>query len=380
MLNLNTIGSLGSLGGGGRATASLPLFSGGTFTRSTEGSYLTGAPTDGSTAFLAWAAVDARRIENRGDGLGSMLLLEGARTNLVIQSRDVDTAGGWAAGSGDTPTLDAGTGPDGAALADREQVSSAGYGRYKATTGGGTTVEVSTSVYLKRMPSAGSGTAQVNPYDSAYRTVQFAIDETWNRASIVRIPSFATISYIPWEGRVGAAGVNMALDYLCDLHQIEQGAFPSSPIRTTTAAVTRSADALSYADTAYPASFLTRGFRVQFAPDASSAEVVTAGGMNVVYFAGGATSRLEFSFSGADCQLYSYDAGGAQLIATVTFSRGQLITIDWKETEVIISGCTTGDGTYPKTTGAMSGGTMHIGTSLTSHPFFGRFGQAIVAL
>ena len=53
----------------------------------TEGSYLTGAATTGASAFMAWAAANTRRLEDRGDGNGAMLLLGAAQTCTLERLR-----------------------------------------------------------------------------------------------------------------------------------------------------------------------------------------------------------------------------------------------------------------------------------------------------
>ncbi len=368
-----------------RGESSLSLLTGGTFTRSSEASYLTGAPTDGSSAFLTWALANARRIEDQGDGLGPMLKMEGARTNLVVRSRDTLDAS-WTAGSADTPTYDVGGGPDALILADRDITVAANFGRYRQVPVVTAPALHATSVYLRRPPGSGAGTAQVNPYDSQHRTGVFAITELWSRVDLVTAPTNNPITYIPWESRAGGIATNIAMDYLCDLHQIEVGAFPSSAIRTINDPVIRAADVLTYAVGEYPASFLTRGFRFTYAPDASSAEINTENVAQDLFRFGASGNRVTFDVGGASNVRIAVEGAGPGFPSITTgdlvFSRGQLLTIEIRPSsgEIVVSGATSGNGTTSGSAYPFASDTLNVGNTAGVKPAFGRFGTVIEAL
>lgn len=355
----------------------LDLFGGGTFTRSTEGSYLTGAPTDGSAAFLAWAGVNARRIENRGDGLGAMLLMEGSRTNLVLRSRAIDDAA-WTAGSAVVTTADQNGGPDAAGLADRSNVSSAGISRYQpALSGVGT---FAGSLWVRG--TSGAVSHQMAVFDATFNPAILAATTTWGRNS--RVATTATaLGLLPVEARDRTAQggqVATAQDVITDLHQLEAGFFPSSAIRTLGTTVTRGADVLSYAVGQYPASFLTRGFRVTVALDCTSAELVSAAAdMRLVQV--GATDFLRIRQSGANCVVDLVCGGVVKGTLTVTItSRAQLLTISAQPLlgTLTVSGATTGNGTNTVAGAAWGSGTLYVGAdNAAANPAFGRFGSVV---
>lgn len=372
----------GFRGFGSSPPPSLYLGAGGTRTRTTEASYLTGAPTDGSSAFLAWAAINELRIENRGDGLGPMLLMEGARTNLALWSRDLTNAA-WTAAVGTCTTTAADEeGPDGGMTATRSQISAASTSRY--LTNGVLSGNYAGSEWVKRKRSLGSdviqaGLPQIATPGSGGAYGPVTLTTAYQRAWGVTDPAAAASFLVCGDGRVGGAFTSRALDIESDLHQFELGAFPSSAIRTTTAAVTRGADLLQYAVGQYPASFLTRGFRFTFAPDFSSAELLASGagialmhdsiGTNVLQLTAGSAPRFWVNGSFVD--------GSA-----LTYSRGQLLTftVEPLAGRITVSGASAGNGSATLTGVAWPAGTLTIGSSGGSIPAHGRFGLNIVGL
>lgn len=361
-------------GGGGRTPSEvLDLFSGGTFTRSTEGSYLTAAPTDGSSAFMAWAAVNARRIENRGDGLGDMLLLEGARTNTMLRSRDAANAV-WAAGSLVTSTFNE-AGCDAAALAMRAQVASGGYSKLQ-TTGALAGASVMSS-YQRRGAADLSYQALVTNGASVYAASAGGLLLPYQR--IEYKSATAITSFIPVDGRAGLIPAE-AHDVISDLPQLEAGTFPSSAIRTVAGVVTRAADVLSYAVGQYPASFLTRGFRITYVPDCSSAELALAGAQQrpVVFGAG-------FLYIQSNLAVTLWDGVVNHVTSPVfgaSWSRGQALTITVEPNagRLTLAGFTAGNGVYTGTAFSFASGPVGVGGSSGASTTFGRIGRYIEAL
>lgn len=366
--------------GGGRSGGAPPdglnLLNGGTFTRSTEGSYLTGAPTDGTAAFLAWAGVDVRRIENRGDGLGLGLLLEGSRTNLLLRSRDFANAA-WTAGTGGVVTADAAASPDGTTSADRCQLASGFYAPYQDPIVG-VSQQVCMTAWLRTM--SGSGTAQMGAGNSdSNKAIQKAIAAAYARAEI-QVNTLGLghtdMLFLPFDGRAAfTGGIAQALDYCTDLMQMEAGYFPTSPIRTTAAAVTRGADALSYTVGQYPAGILTR-FRIVFAPDFSDAELIAAGSAAYVISPAivGDTGQNALFINGGTIQLYSGNVVKASRVAS--WSRGQqlTITVDLVAGSITIAGASSGNGTTTGSAAPWPSEPLWLGrtATVTPYPFFGR--------
>jgi hypothetical protein len=353
------------IGGGGPLLFS--LLSGGTFTRGSEGSYQTGAPTDGTTAFLAWAANNVPRVDDRGDGLAG-LLLEGSRTNVLTKPRDVTDATGWpSAGSGGTVTAGQANSPDGSSSATRCQFSSAGFTKSK-----GALVE----------PAAFSQWAKTingNPYGTQMGTptnprVWMQTNGIWRRDAADDGNGIFTPV---WYG----TGIAAAIDVHVDLCQYEQAArFPSSAIRT--GGGTRAADILTYATGTYPTWLLSGGFRCVVALDASSADIV-AGNTDHRIAHVGTNDFLRFR-KNTNCVLDLVCGGSVAASLTLTFSRYQALTITAKPAAgtLTVSGAATGNGTASGTGAAWaSGQTLYVGADNTgTDSLYGRIvGSTLVA-
>lgn len=362
----------GTDGGGGPSP--LDLFAGGTFTRGTEASYLTGAPTDGVAPFLAWALPDTRRIEDRGDGTGSMLLLEGERTNLLVQSRGAGGAG-WALGSGSF-VADSAPGPDGAMLADRAGPAASAFGPYQVLPTPGPLYAAS---LWARVPVPGSpATAQSSlPVEAG---VQWALPPTgaYVRGDFTSRASAGV--WAPWDARGLYPGIMaQPLDYVGDLHQVEAARFPSSSIRTGATAGTRGADILRYASGQYPDEFLTQGFQFTFVPDASSAEIA-AGTTPMRLLTTSPGDYVQLVGAAGNC-IVELAAGGATVTTIIVgFPRLQPLTITVEPVvgRLTVMGARTGGGTAtgvgaPWTPGGIAIGSNGAGLS----PAFGRFARYV---
>lgn len=151
-----------------------------------------------------------------------------------------------------------------------------------------------------------------------------------------------------------------------DCAQLEANYYPTSPIRTTSASVTRPTDTLSYTTGNYPAAFLTDGVVVVFAPDASDAEITTAQeDWRLVQVSSNdyVTIRRVAGFPDV-CKAELVCGGSIVASRTITFSRAQSLTITAKPSagSLTVSGATTGDGT---TTGSgaawASSATLYVG-------------------
>ena len=365
------------------ASVGLDLSSGGTFARALEASYYLSAPTTGSSAFLAWASSGVRRVENRGDGLGAGLLMEKAATNSLVQSRALNTS--WTAGTA-TLTADQNGGPDAAGLADRENATSGQYGSYQGTPG--PSGRVVGSIWTRAV--SGTGTQQVvllhNGAGAALAAHATATTTTWSRNDTTgSATTNSGLISVDARDQSGVGGQTAtAQDVYLDLAQLEVGYYPTSAIRTTTVSVTRPKDTLSYAVGSYPASFLTDGFTLKFAPDASSAEIYSEGGAGwALVVVGTAGDILSLKPSGTAGSAYIIvTAGGSDVAETgaLTFSRGQALTITYKPSTgyLSVSGATTGNGNWTANDGPpadwTSGQTLYIGNgSGGTTPVTGRY-------
>jgi hypothetical protein len=154
------------------------------------------------------------------------LLIEEARTNRLLWCRDA-TQANWTK-TDITAAKDA-TGIDGVANAASSLT---------ATADGGTCIQTITlasgsrtgSVYLKRI--TGTGAVQVSLDGSTWSTVDLSADE-WRRIALSGTVTNPVVGI-----RLAVSGDAVAMDF----GQVEDGAFATTPVLTTTATATRSAD------------------------------------------------------------------------------------------------------------------------------------------
>jgi len=160
---------------------------------------------------------------------GAALLLEGARTNVCLQNRDL-TNGAWTKVSV-TPVKDQ-TGLDGIANSASRITASAGNGTCLQAIALGSSARAQ-SAYIKRL--VGSGNIQMT-MDNGGTWTTVAVTAAWTR---VAIPT-QTIANPTVGFRIVTNGDSVAIDYV----QNENGTYPTSPIAVAGSAVTRAADSL----------------------------------------------------------------------------------------------------------------------------------------
>lgn len=346
-------------------------------TRSTEASHQTGAETDGSTPFLAWASANVLRVQNRGSR--NAVFVEGARTNQLTRSRDLVNAA-WLAGTFATTTGDVGNGPDGAALADRSQVSSGGHSVYRSSGG-----EVAPFV-LSAWSRATSGTSAQRiglrtssaVVAAGCFTEYASVGTTYQRSQCIRNANgyFAFIHDGTSHSGVGGTGA-VACDLRTDLHQLEPGAFASSAIRTTTTAVTRSADACVIASASIPAWLRSGKWQTTIALECTSAEFIAAATeMTLFAFSTGTNDRISLVLDSGSMKV-RVTQGGATRVTTsaITATSRYLditLTFDSAAGSVTVAGATTGNGTTTATAWTMQSGDVYVGNvSGGTTPYFG---------
>ncbi len=143
---------------------------------------------------------------------------------------------------------------------------------------------------------------------------------------------------------------------------------------------------LSYAVGEYPASFLTRGFRIQVAPSYSSAELLAqTANTGVIFSWANVSSYLILGIAGGVVTVRMITGSVTRIISnTITFSRDQLLTITAEPSagRLTVAGATTGDGTVTGTACTIDSGIMNVADTNAPGAFslFGRLGRYVVAL
>jgi hypothetical protein len=203
------------------------------FTRASDGYYQN---ADGTLTLFGSGAL---RRGNRG------VLIEGARTNLLLRSQEFDNAS-WVK-TNCTVTANAVVAPDGTMTADLVQFSAqfANIRENVQTLVAGTTYTY--SIFCR----VASGTRQFSVRDNiGVELGTFTATTTWARYTITYTAGNTT-ALLAIQDRNASGFVDT---YIWGV-QNEAAAFPSSYIPTTTASATRASDSLVYtAGVSYPAS------------------------------------------------------------------------------------------------------------------------------
>lgn len=272
------------------------------FARASEGSYLTGAPGSGSSAFMSWASTDVLRSEDRGDGAGALALLEGYRINGIAQARAFENAYYSASGSEFTLTADYGPGPDGTTTATRVQGGTNG-NRYKGSVGAGVL-----SAWFRAV--SGTSNAQLSMDGTAARGIA-GIGTTYQRLDVYGSPGTYALAVDTFD-RSGAGGITaLACDILVDLIQHEQSQhFPSSAIRTSGASGDREADELTLATGIPAALFTDPGAFSQWSPIMDSGDLQLSEQLWLLSIggAGGLNEGIRVRRNGTDIRIEALEA------------------------------------------------------------------------
>ena len=307
-------------------------YAAGTFTRASEASFLVRAP-DSVGGFVAWAAADALRLEDRGDGAGPLLLIEGARTNLLLRSRDVGASPWTLPGFGSlVATDDAAPGPDG--LMTALLLSGAdGFSPGQQTP---LSLAVhSVSAWGRAVTSSSTWTASYAYTDQPSIPAWYVTNQstTWTRRTDTVTPATSG-NYYPMDLTLGAG----PLDLVLDLHQVEVGPFPSSAMRSDAAPAIRQPDVLVFESAQVPgALFVGRGRIGQVSPVFPSSAVSVG---DVFWLLGiGPNGGVRIRHDGTGVVLEVVEGGIVRAqSAALTFSANQLLgVVEWSPADGLIS-------------------------------------------
>lgn len=301
---------------GGSSGLSLPLSSL-AFTRAGAKFVLISAPTTGAVGFMQQAASGAPALENRGDGAGTLWLLETSITNALFNSRDLSGAT-WASGGAPTITGNAGPGTDGGTTATRVQGGTTDFRTQSRASGAALGNPSVMSAWLRRFSTGGDIAGQFSagtlvPYHDASATT------TYERLFAVANSSGAAEANIIIDGRP----FTTAQDALADFAQLEVGRYPHSAVATAGAGVTVPADSLT--GTA-PAWMLASAWSIpQVSPIFSNADLVS-GDIRWLATFGSASDGLRISHNGTDVRVRAFAAGVEKATsAALTFGKHALL-------------------------------------------------------
>lgn len=239
----------------------------GVFTRNSVASYQIAAPSNDPDGFVRSAPVNVPRYENRDDGAGPLLLIEGTNANLFRYSRDLG-APNWLSDRLQPQdcivTPDYAIGVDGLQKAARLQFSgsiSTIYQAYAGLTTG--TVQV----WMR----ATSGVAQMNIAMSAAggptevaALGTLSLGETWTFLSFYAEKPAGWQAFSPADSKnrtiapPGGVAVALPQDILIDYAGATNQRFPRATLwNTTNSDFISPADSLTYLTGSYPTRLLT---------------------------------------------------------------------------------------------------------------------------
>ena len=352
----------------------LLTFAGGTFTRTSEGSYYT-RPADGpGVPFIAWAASN----ELRYDSIDStpLALFEGSQTNLCFWSEDLNQASWIKTGASISGTTAAA--PDGASdCCTVAFTASASDMVMRPVAGTADATTYMTTVFARR--TTGSGNIRLRVLDrsgAAQVSSDISIDTNWKR--IEYAVAWGTGASTPEVGVInGSGGTAQSVElWGFDVKSgATIGAFPTSYIRTTGASATRSADVLTYAS--MPLRMATSRWRFAYRPLYSSTETLT---IAAIY---GMDSAADSSIATSAGNVIAYAAGVSKFSRTpITYARNQAMTLtpDCGAFTMTVAGAATGDGTGAVgTTPAYATTYLRVGAIFSgARPTFARIGEPYV--
>lgn len=342
------------------------VFANGTFSRSSDGTYLTDAEA------ISVATSNVLRSENRGDGYGAIPLFEGARTNLCQYTNNIAS---WVTIANNLGYDAAGTSPLGTTTAGRILKNLGSNTAPAVAINIGGTKAGTLSLWAKDNGSSqpacrlrfSASTGIAIPYTPGATWVRYDAYDTFTGLANDFI-SFDTRANTP---NAGNPALGATIDHLVWGVQLEAVVtFPSSVIiNNTGSSATRSADTLTLSTAQYTAAAI-QSFPTRWAvyPYFASSDLADGDSFTIASF-GDANSQLRIRKASGSVKA-EVVSGGSVVAASdaLTFSRHQqlLITTRPAEGKIVTAGATTGDGTGVGTAWTFANSTMRVGGILSS--------------
>jgi hypothetical protein len=261
-----------------------------TFTRASSGTCLKGNTTTGiATGDMVTCTTDQPRVMPGGDGTGGLgLLVEGARTSSTVRSQEIDNAAWSTAQSGVAApiiTANAAAAPDGTTTAERLQVAATTGGQYAQVYQAGCpgANPETGSVFVKGVSGSGTLDLAITSGGATNCTACSYVSGSWSRCTVLTVSVDTTI-VLGSSAIYGAAGcTGAAADVYVWGAQCEAGAFASSYIATTSAAVARAQDVTGFLNLTWPAS-ATFSHAVTYETPFALPATTNARALGVLYF------------------------------------------------------------------------------------------------
>lgn len=341
---------------------------------------------------LTQFAAAQRAVEDRGDGYGPMLNLEGAATSRARNSGPDSAGTAWTTASA-TLAFAVADGPLGPMTCGQVNLNAVSTARAVGTGTHIPTDNFSCAFAIWMRGVSGGEVVRLTWRDktgTVYYGNDITLSTTWQRYdqtfNALTGASTLQLGIANSDTAPVAKSVYFAASFIDWGPVAASVQAPSSYIEVpSTAQITRSGDLIYVATgTDVPADFLTTGFEFDFVPDFSSAELLAVAATAEVRLAAvDNRNYLRFAVQSGDVGLRLVQGNLTRISLTgVTFSRGQHMTIRVEPafSRITLSGATTGNGTATGASntgwGEASGVNLYIGSSQTgSVPANGRYSR-----